>query len=291
MPKLYKSRNGLIKFQPNQEGYFDGGKHKWYINELGLPGKVLPDSYDNLITLIGDSYIQNFMNPDSCHQSSFLRKINQKYNYIEAARDGATLLEYFEITKELDSLNPVLHLIYVNSSDFFDCFSNNPYDVKFDTIKNKIIYSKYNESKLKLIIPYLNFTEYLYRKYYKDIQSLILKTSIWKTKKHFLKKNQPKLDLAKIKVLLNFVEENYHTEKVVFIFHPNVNDNLIKIVDNYGIKNFKLKRNIDNWIIKNDIHWTCEAHFEITKQVSLFLDEFYKQSNKLSNIETNHYDP
>ena len=47
------------------------GEHKWYINELGFPGKLLPKSFDNLIIIIGDSYIQNMMNPDSCRQKVY----------------------------------------------------------------------------------------------------------------------------------------------------------------------------------------------------------------------------
>jgi hypothetical protein len=38
-PKTYKNNNGNVNYYPNQEGYWDGGRHKWYINELGYPGK------------------------------------------------------------------------------------------------------------------------------------------------------------------------------------------------------------------------------------------------------------
>ncbi len=274
MPKMYKHPDGLLKFTPNQIGYFDGGKHKWYINKLGLPGKELPELNNNLITIIGDSYILNLMNPDSCRQQSYLRKIKPQYSYLESARDGATLLEYFEMAKKLDTLNPKLQLIYVNTSDFLGCFSNNPYDVRLDTVNNKLIYSKFMDSKLKLLIPYLNFTEYLYRKNAGKL--LMILNNKPKVKHKNTNKIKNKLIINRYKLVLTYIKVNYKTENIVFIFHSTVSDEIVNIVNNFEIKNFKIQKNIDSWIIKNDIHWTCEAHNEIAKQVSGFLDELVK---------------
>jgi hypothetical protein len=58
------------------------------------------------------------MNPDSCHQSRFLKQLKPEFNYLEVAMDGLNLLGYFEYSKPMDSLNPKLKIIYVNNGDF-----------------------------------------------------------------------------------------------------------------------------------------------------------------------------
>ena len=96
---------GTQKYIPFQNGTWKHGSHNWKVNKLGWVGE-LPASYDNLITLIGDSYIENFMNPDSCRQAKYLKKIMPEYNYLEMARAGVSLIEALEISRKSDSLNP-----------------------------------------------------------------------------------------------------------------------------------------------------------------------------------------
>src|SRR5690606_35579075 len=114
---------GVQKYLPNQEGYWKGGNHQWIINDYGWPGE-LPTKYDNLINIIGDSFIENFMNPNECHQSVFLKKLMPDYNFFEAARSGVSLIEAMEISKQIDSLNPKMTLIYVNENDFYESILN-----------------------------------------------------------------------------------------------------------------------------------------------------------------------
>ncbi len=110
---------GIQKYFPNQDGYWKGGDHKWVINEMGWPGE-LPENYNNLMLVIGDSFIENFMNPNECHQAIFLEEQLPEYNFMEAARSGVSLIEAMEIHKQLDSLKPVHTLVYVNDNDFFE---------------------------------------------------------------------------------------------------------------------------------------------------------------------------
>ena len=119
LPQRTIDEYGIQKYYPHQSGYWIGGNHKWVINKLGWPGK-LPKSHDNLITIIGDSYIENFMNPIECHQSLLLKKRLENYNFIEAGRSGVSFIEAMEISKQFDALHPKYHLVYVNSLDFYE---------------------------------------------------------------------------------------------------------------------------------------------------------------------------
>ena len=102
LPQRTIDEYGIQKYYANQSGYWKGGEHKWMFNELGWPGE-LPEDYDNLITVIGDSFIENFMNPNECHQSKLLKKGLNNHNFIEAARSGVSFIEAMEISKQFDS--------------------------------------------------------------------------------------------------------------------------------------------------------------------------------------------
>jgi len=119
IPQREINEFGIQKYIPNQLGYWKGGEHQWLINRLGWPGQ-LPKSYNNLVTIIGDSFIENFMNPNECHQSVLLKQKVDDFNFIEAGRSGVSFIEAMEISKQLDSLNPEYHLIYVSKQDFIE---------------------------------------------------------------------------------------------------------------------------------------------------------------------------
>lgn len=144
IPELTIDDHGIQKYQPNQKGYFIGGTHTWNINELGWSG-FLPNSNDNLITIIGDSFIENFMNPNECHQSVLLKNKMQKYNFFEAGRSGVSFIEAMEIAKQLDTLSPIQNFIYVSDNDFKESI----YEVKpqsnitqLSTKKGTILFGK-----------------------------------------------------------------------------------------------------------------------------------------------------
>ena len=135
---------GIQKYYPNQTGFWRGGTHAWNINELGWPG-TLPENYDNLISVIGDSFIENFMNPNECHQSVYLKNRLKKYNFIEAGRSGVSFIESMEISKQLVKFNPIDNLIYVKDNDFYQSLVEvAPADdiTQFSLKKDSIIFGK-----------------------------------------------------------------------------------------------------------------------------------------------------
>jgi len=277
--KTFKNSNRNINYYPSQEGYWDGGSHKWYINELGYPGKNLPKSYENLVLLIGDSYIQNFMNPDSCRQREYLSKIKPKFNYLEASMSGLNLLGYFEYSKALDSLNPSFKVIYVSSKDFLTNIkngnSNSGYQVNLET--KQFYYPKYRGSSLKDFIYNFKFIYYLYRK---NISVFNPTTVINGINKNSENKNDLKLsnkEYEEVSNLLDLIKINYKCDNVFFVFHPNSSKEIISLTRKKGFRSMEIVKNEnENWKTKNHGHWNCFGHHEVAKQVSIFLDELSK---------------
>jgi len=275
-PKTYKNTNGNVNYYANQEGYWGGGKHKWYVNKLGYPGRNSPDNYNNLVLLMGDSYIQNFMNPDSCRQREYLSKLESKYNFMNVSKDGLNLLGEFEYAKPLDSLSPILKIIYVSNNDFLSNIKNKSrfkgsYQVDLET--GKIKYPNYRGSKVKDFIYNFKFIYYLYRKNIDLFTSKKMIDDVTDTAEIGRKKDKIFDDEYKeISKLLDFIKETYEWENVLFVFHPNSSMKLIELTKEKGFKVMKIFKNEkENWKTKNHGHWNCEAHENIANQVLAYI--------------------
>jgi hypothetical protein len=116
----------------------------------------------------------------------------------------------------------------------------------------------------------MNFTEYLYRKYNSSIP--FIQKNIPVNIENNQTDNKLKEDLDNVDQLLLFIKSNYHTNNVVFVLHPEVGDEYLDLLKKHELKYFRIEKNIQNWAIKNDIHWTCDAHEEIAKQVTSYLE-------------------
>jgi len=268
IPQRTIDEHGIQKYFPNQNGYWKGGKHSWVINELGWPGE-LPKSYDNLIMVIGDSYIENFMNPNECHQAVYLKENMPDYNFMEAARSGVSLIEAMEIIKQFDSLKPVQTLIYVNDGDFYESVSEiKPMnDITQLDVKNKTV--NYGEMKapfLKKVLYNWKLMYYFYNRFYSDIMangSDNNKVPIKKEKNDHLEYS------VEINELMDFIKSNYPTEKLTLVFHPNSNTKIINICESKDFKTIVLDSTNDNsWSFEFDTHWTCYGHKQAAEQVS-----------------------
>ena len=261
----------IQKYIPNQQGSWKGGTHKWQINELGWPGP-LPDSYDNLITVIGDSFIENFMNPDSCHQAVLLKKELPEYNFLEISRSGVSFIEALEMTKELDSLNPKYHLIYVSDSDFDESISQIKHmaDItQLDLDTKQIVHGTLNSPGMKKILYNWKFLFYLYRRFPIRVNHTPIssKDSISSTKKITVK-------LDRYNELFAFVKSKYETDNVIFVFRPETSMDFVELTKKYNIKYLLLNdSNDESWSFEYDHHWTCYGHEKVSKQVSKFIEK------------------
>ena len=272
IPHRMIDKTGIQKYIPNQKGTWKGGSHNWYINEKGWPGH-LPNSYDSLITIIGDSYIENFMNPDECHQSNYLKKLNPKYNYLEASRSGVSFIEAMEISKQLDTLSPKVQLIYVHDTDFFESIvqiKKHPDRTQIDLTDNKIIYGKMKAPGIKKILYNWKFIYYLYRRFPVDLNNGNKIQEIKELSEIKLKKEN---DFNAFKKLLGYVNAKYQIENKVIVFRPDSDIELINLTRNLGFIVLHLKAgNIEKWSFEYDSHWTCYGHEKVALQVAEFLN-------------------
>ncbi len=268
IPQRTIDQYGIQKYFPNQDGYWKGGEHKWMVNTLGWPGE-LPKSYDSLIMILGDSYIENFMNPNECHQSSYLKKSMKNYNFMEAARSGVSLIEAMEISKQFDSLKPIQTLIYVNNEDFYESI----YQVKplkditqLNIETNQIQYGEMKAPMIKKALYTCKLAYYFYNRF--PIGAT--ENTEGKFKKPIEDdKNKDLNQKAEITKLLSYIRANYSIDTKTLVFHPNANKTIVEICKNAGFKIILLDSNGDKtWTFDYDSHWTCYGHERAAHQVS-----------------------
>ncbi|SDH58004.1 hypothetical protein [Winogradskyella thalassocola] len=258
---------GIQKYYPNQEGYWKGGDHKWMVNSLGWPGE-LPDNYDNLITIIGDSFIENFMNPNDCHQSAYLKREIPNYNFLEASRSGVTLIESMEISKQTDTLNPIATLIHTGNGDIYESIKEikSLNDItQLNTKDEVIIHGKMKSPGLKKVLYSWKLLYYLYNRFPLNFKN----ESIADSKKDKTEKSKFEINETRIRVLLNYIKNNYKIENKIFVFKPNSDDNIINLFKSMGFKTIILDSSKDkSWSFEHDPHWTCYGHERAAAQVS-----------------------
>lgn len=275
IPSRTIDQNKIQKYKPNQTGSWIKGTHSWLINEEGWPGP-LPKSKEKLITIIGDSYVENFMNPIECRQSLLLKNMMPNYNYYEASRSGISFIEAMEIASQLDTLNPIKQLVYVHDGDFLESVAQikKMSDItQYDIMQKKIIPGVLKSPGLKKILYNWKFMYYLYTNY--SFAPSTKKEEKAETKKSSNERVSTVVKHKdKIKQLLSFVQETYKINTIVLVFRPNADPELLELLQNL---NFNLLLLVDDkkkaWSFKHDAHWTCVGHEEAAKQVKNTLKE------------------
>lgn len=270
IPQRTIDEHGIQKYFPNQQGYWKGGEHKWTINKFGWPGE-LPQSYDNLIMVIGDSFIENFMNPNDCHQSVFLKENMKNYNFMEAGRSGVSLIEAMEISKQSDSLKPLQYLIYVNDEDFYESISHiKPMDditqLNIDT--NTIEYGEMKAPGLKKALYKWKLMYYLYNRFpLNNLTDTEEKPEVIANTEEN-NKNDKEFQ-PEISQLIAYVKRNYVINNKTLVFHPDSEQSIITICQAAGFNIIWLDSNNDKtWIFDYDSHWTCFGHKKVAEQIS-----------------------
>lgn len=267
IPRRYVDESGIQKYLPNQEGTWIGGEHSWQINAKGWPGK-LPAANDNLVTIIGDSFIENFMNPNECHQASYLLELLPQYNFMEAGRSGVSFIEAMEISRQLDSLHPKMHLIYVHVSDFSESIiqiARRPDITQIDLDKEKVIPGTLKAPKLKLILYNWKFMYYLYNR----LPINLGQAATGDVQKGNKTRSPKKNDGLYHEELLSYVAENFKTDDKILVFGPGSDKNLGELAKKYGFDVLHLdNKNDKKWSFEYDSHWTCYGHQRVAEQVS-----------------------
>tara|TARA_R110002096_G_scaffold251769_1_gene444702 strand:+ start:7814 stop:8767 length:954 start_codon:yes stop_codon:yes gene_type:complete len=284
VPQRTIDQYGIQKYFPDQEGYWKGGKHKWVINKLGWAGE-LPDNFDNLISIIGDSYIENFMNPNECHQSIFLKENLRAFNFMEAGRSGVSLIEAMEISKQIDSLKPLQTLIYVNNNDFFESvFEIKPLDdiTQLRLKDHNINYGQLKAAGLKKILYNWKLLYYFYNRF-PILNSSVNNKELNKNKSTNKNGIKYKKEIFK---LIDYISVKYSIKNKTLVFHPNSHKLIINKCRDVGFNVISLdSRNDKGWTFDHDSHWTCYGHKKVAQQVyeSILMTNLLKPKTNLTN--------
>ena len=259
---------GLQSFIPLQKGIYEN--NRWEVNEYGFLGQSPKKKLKNSILIIGDSMIENIMNPNSCHLDVILNKsFKNKINFFEVGRSGMTLIESLEFNKKYKSLlNPIFSIIYVNQNDIEESISNlyrhkDRLQINLKTSKLEPVEIKYE--KLKYILYNLKSLYYLYMKgFFSNIR--LFKDPFKSINRLVLNENFNKRYLEDF---FSIIKTNYQLENIFFLIDKKEKT----YVDNFQ----KNKLNIisfssnQNWLNKKDFHWNCFGNREVSKIIKKHL--------------------
>lgn len=265
VPQRIIDGDGIQKYYPNQTGYSLNGEHTWLINELGWPGE-LPKSYDNLVLIIGDSFVENFMNPNECHQAPLLEDRVNEYSFLETARSGVSFIEAFEIAKQMDTLNPVKSLLYINDSDFYESvkeISEKQDITQLDISKSRVIHGKMKSPGIKKVLYNWKLIYYFYNRFPLNFESK-------KPPKKYVPKERTLKHANEVDGLLNYIKTKYRITDKILVFHPYSSKKLITKCEEAGFKVISLDSSNDSnsWTFDFDHHWTCYGHEQVANQVA-----------------------
>lgn len=267
IPRRTIDENHIQKYLPDQKGFWKGGEHSWSINKMGWPGG-LPQNFDHLQLIIGDSFIENFMNPQDCHQSVFLKQMVPGLNFMEAGRSGISLIEAMEIARQLDTLNPEKVFFYVKEEDFLESIRDIKVlnDITQLSIKEqKVVPGEMKSPGLKRILYNWKFLYYLYNRF-----PIMRSANAENSKAEVIKRDFT----DEISGLLGYITKNYNLENKVLVFMPGTPSAIIEAATDAGIKTITLSAEGDkSWSFDYDSHWTCYGHKQAAKQVADFLNQ------------------
>jgi hypothetical protein len=271
VPERSINNQGIQLYLPNQTGHWSNGAHKWKINKEGWPGD-LPVNFEDLITLIGDSHIENFMNPGGCSMATLMNEKNKKYNFFEAGRSGVSLIEAIEISVFLDEkYSPKKQFIFLKDSDFKESIYELGVQKDITQVSlenNKVIHGQLKSPGLKKIL--YNFkTLYYFRNEF--IKLLSVNNGNKKEKNLVEIRAKEKRVIKYSEELIKYIKVNYDLEKVVFMLHPESSNEYEKILENNNIKYYRFKTDRPGkWRASpNDTaHWNCFGFKKASDQLN-----------------------
>jgi hypothetical protein len=286
IPHLYVDHTGIQRYVPGQTGYYSKANSKWEVNNYGWLG-IADVKKDAIISIIGDSYIENMMNPISCNQGSILKSYFKDFGFFEAGRSGVTFIEAMQITKLLDStIKPKMHLIYVADDDFYE--SDAAYRFKdrmqLNLASNTIVNGELRAPGIKKVLYNCKILYYLYLRF-----PLFVNKNNKGSHTETVKKIK-KVDAKSINSILNFCKKNYNLERMVLVLHPGTPKEIETLVNKAGFKSIILNTTGDekSWAVSsNDGHWSCYGHHEVAKQIREYLATYIKKNETKMKMALN----
>ena len=270
IPERVIDEFGIQRFKLGQSGYYKKAKQKWNVNKFGWMG-TSDTSKDTLITIIGDSFIENIMNPIECNQGSILNNLFPNISFFEAGRSGVTFIEAMEITKVLNiEVEPKYQLIYLNPTDLpesileVQLYSDR---LQISIEKNEIQTSQIKSPGLKKILYNIKLLYYLYSKY----PILVDKQNKGEIDYDFSEREKANYTL--FHKFFSYLKINYRLDNLLFVLHPDMDKEIVSLMKEYNLKIILLDSKGDKkWEIGNgDSHWSCYGHSRVSKQVRAFI--------------------
>ena len=250
---------GLQVFIENQNGFSHG--FPWRVNEDGFLGHNNKKGKNQLL-IIGDSFVENIMNPFYCRQSNLFTEVG--YSVFEVGRSGITFIESLEFLKFYSSeVEPKMGLIFLDNSDFKESIveiEKKSDRCQISMIENKILAGQIKGQKLKKFLYNFKTLYYLYKKFLRS------------RKQYSATNNTNEIPSHKkyVESLITFAYENYNLSKTLFVFRNKneYNDLFIQLQMNF----IELKISEEKYIIENDGHWNCDGHKEAFNQILKYLN-------------------
>ena len=240
---------GLQIFLKNQNGTSHG--NIWIVNEDGFLGHNDVNGQNQLL-IIGDSYIENIMNPFDCRQSSLFK--NMGYDVFEIGRSGISFIEALEFyAKYKTKINPRKVIFFVDSSDFKESIVEiNKFEdrTQISLANSQIFFGKIKAKHLKKILYNYKTLYFTYLKYLKS-----KKTENNDGKIRGLADNYH----GYIAKLIEYANENYNLKNCLFAFRGKneFKEDFLKLNINFIELNLKSK---EFRYSEKDAHWNCRGH-------------------------------
>ncbi|MBU3676175.1 MAG: hypothetical protein FGM54_03210 [Chitinophagaceae bacterium] len=267
IPERYVDEHGIQRYKPNQKGYYVKAKEPWEINAIGFNGRI-DTSGRAIVGVIGDSYIENFMNPSACHQGILLKQAFPSFAFFEAARSGVTFIEALEISKLLDhEINTQFHVMYFSNMDFYESM----YDLKPMGDRMQISLKEQRLMPAQLKHPFLKkllYASKLVYYFYLRFPIFVSKQNKAETAGTTFKEHV--FHQADFDLLFQYCRSHYNLNNFLWVFHAGVDPRIIATAQQHGIKTILLQEPyLHAWARnKNDLHWSCEGHQAISRQVA-----------------------
>lgn len=247
---------GLQVFKEGQSGLFRG--FNWKVNTDGFLGHNDKNG-EYQILILGDSFVENIMNPSSCRQSSLFK--DKGYQVFEAGRSGMTFIELLEFYKHLKPVvTPLKSVFIIDNVDFYESiieikkFNDR---CQISILDKKIHKGEIKYKYLKKILYNFKTLYYLYDKFRRSVNTEIKEQNIDKEKN---------ASQNLIIELIQFAKENYDLDGTLFVFRDK--NKFSQSFHENDLEYIELRiSNQEGLTFKNDNHWNCNGHLNAFNQI------------------------
>ena len=163
-------------------------------------------------------------------------------------------------------------MIYLNNNDFSESIANKRRlsdIVQIDLENDEVLPAKLKSPIAKKILYSTKLLYYFYGRF----PLFVAEQNKGETKEKKVKA-KTQFDLETYTKLFEYSAKNYTRDKIILVFHPGIDKELISLAKNHDFKYIALDSDGDkDWAINaSDSHWSCYGHKRVALQVKQYLD-------------------